>query len=171
MENIVSVQWRELTAQVLTFVVALFIVWRLGWKPLVKIMAERQDAIAKSVKASDEAKAAAARLEEDYTARLEQIEQKSAELASLARLEASRAREDMLRRAQTEIEQMHRKADEQLALERTKLISELKGEMVNLSVAVAEKVLRESTGIEEHRKRFEEILLQLESESLKGKAS
>lgn len=159
----VSIELPILLAQVGTFLAALWVVWRFGWGPLVKLMKDRQEAIRKSVEGAEEARATMARMEQEYQLKMQEIERRASELVALARAEGTRVREEMVKSAQAEADATRRKAREQLDVERRELARDIRQEIVTLSMAVAGKAAGQIVDSDTHRKRFESILSEIES--------
>jgi F-type H+-transporting ATPase subunit b len=156
-------------SQMVTFGVLVFIMWRFAWGPIAKHVSDRQAEIRKSIESAEQTRQAVAKLEEQYRARLEEIQQKSAELVTLAKVEAARTREDLLKAAQKEADDVRTRGMEQLALERRQLATEIRAEIVKLSIAVTEKAIGEKIDAAIHRRRFEELLASIESQRAEGK--
>jgi F-type H+-transporting ATPase subunit b len=152
-----------LLSQVVTFLIFLAVVWKASWKPLLGFLRERQDKIRQSLQDAEQMRLAASKLEEDYRLRLQQVEEQSKELISLAKVEGNRAKDEIVKNAQKEIEDMRKRAEEHLDLEREQLVRELRSDVVNLSLSLTNKIIGETqlSGLSEDR--LQEILKELES--------
>jgi F-type H+-transporting ATPase subunit b len=150
-----------LLVQVITFLIALSVVWKLAWKPLMKFMQERQDSIKKSIDEAEQTRQLAAKLEEEYQAKLRQIADKSQELLNLAKAEAAHTKEELLQQAQAEAQAVRRKNQEQLAIERNAIIQELRKDIASLSLVMVEKVIRQSFDAGTQERYLKEILSEI----------
>jgi F-type H+-transporting ATPase subunit b len=150
-------------SQVVTFLIALGIVWKLAWKPLLQFMRDRQQKISSDIQSAEAARQAVARLEEDYKQRIGQIEQKANDLMASAKLEGEKLREQIVAKAQDEAAQARKRGQEQLAYEREQLMREMRAEIVGISMMVARKVLDEQSFASVQKGKFEKILTDLES--------
>jgi F-type H+-transporting ATPase subunit b len=157
----IEIQWWVLASQALTFLIALAVVWKLAWKPLVRFVRDRQDKVRKTLEDAENARRSIEQLETEYRARLDGIERQSAELIAAARNEAGRAREEMLRAAQEETVALRKKAQEQLEQERRRTMDEMRSEIVGLSMAVAEKALAGALPEKAQERKFRELLDEL----------
>lgn len=157
-----------LASQVGTFLVAVWIVWKFGWGPLTNAMRDRQAKIRGDIQVAEETKLTVKKLEQEYKDKLVEIEKRAEELMREAKAEGQKAREELVRLARTEADEVRRKAQEQLSFERTQLVGQLRAEISQLAVAVAQKALKEFAGADAQRKRFEDILAELEKTSGKG---
>jgi F-type H+-transporting ATPase subunit b len=152
-------------SQTITFLIALAIVWKFGWKPMVKFMNDRSDKVRKTLDEAENAKQSIAKLDADYRAKLEAVEQKSAELVSQARAEAAKAKEEIMRAAHQEAAELHKKSRDQLDADRRKVMGEMRAEIVALAMAVVEKALKEPIAAGVHDRKFKEIIEELSSGS------
>ncbi len=158
-------------SQVVTFLIALAVVWGFAWKPLLKMITDRRDLIRKSVEDAEQARLAVARIEEDNKARLEEIRKKSDLLLAEAKIDAAKVREKLVSIAQQESDEIRAKANEQLENDRTRLVEEVRADVVKLAVAIAAKAVGEAVDAKIQQSRFENILAEVETQAKKGLAS
>ena len=160
-----EINWQLMLSQTITFLIMLAIVWKFGWKPMVKFMNDRSEKVRKTLDDAENAKQSIAKLEADYRAKLEAVEQKSAELVSQARAEAVKAKEEIMRAAHQEAAELHKKSRDQLDADRRKVMGEMRAEIVALAMAVVEKALKEPIAAGVHDRKFKEIIEELSSGS------
>ena len=158
MEIEILPHFKLLLVQVITFIILITLLWKLAWKPLMKFMKERQDSIKKSIDEAEKTRQAVAKLEEEYQARFRQIADKSQELINMAKAEGARAKEEIIKQAQTEAQSLRRKSQEQLGIERNAIIQELRKEIASLSLVMAEKIIRQNFDANTQERYLEEIL-------------
>lgn len=156
-----EINWQLMLSQTITFLIMLAIVWKFGWKPMLKFMNDRSDKVRKTLDDAENAKQSIAKLEADYRSKLEAVEQKSAELLSAARAEAVKAKEEIMRAAHQEAAELHKKSRDQLDADRRKVMGEMRAEIVALAMAVVEKALKEPVAGGVHDRKFKEILDEL----------
>lgn len=150
-------------AELIAFLIILFILHRYVVPPLQRALTDRQKMIAKQVEESKEA-----------TERLEAAEQKYQEALDEARTEAARIRDDARAQGQQILEELRRKAQaeqerivaqgrEQLSAERQQLVAELRAELGRLAVELAGRIVGESLEAEARRSgTVERFLSELE---------
>jgi F-type H+-transporting ATPase subunit b len=148
-------------SQTITFLIALAIVWKFGWKPLTQFIRDRQDKVKKTLEDAENMRQAITKLEGEYRAKLEQVEQKSAELIAIARQEGVKVREELVRAAHDEAAELQKKSREQLETDRNRIMNEMRAEIIALSMAIAEKALKEPIADKVHNQKFQEILEEL----------
>lgn len=157
----VEVNWVILLSQAATFLVALFIVWKFAWKGLIKMMNDRQESIRKSLEQAETTRQVVAKLEDEYREKIKEVETKAEELVALAKLEAIRAKDEIIKAAQDEAIQLRERSKQQLEQERQVLVRELRTQIVNLSMSLTEKVLHQSPLQAIEKTRFEDLLGEL----------
>ena len=140
----VSISWPLLGIQLATFVLAVFLLWRLFWKPLTKFMAARRQGIADDIEAAQQSRAAADAIEDQLRRRLADIDAEAGALIRRATDEGKRARDEMVREAQAEARRLIDVAGRQITEEKARAIRELRAETVSLATLMAEKALRQS---------------------------
>jgi len=153
-----EINWHIMASQVITFLIALAIVWKVSWKPLMKFIRDRQEKVRKTLDDAENSRQAIARLESEYKTKLEQIERKSAELISIARQEAGRTKDEIIQTAQAEAMGLRKKAREQLEQDRRQLMADMRSEIIGLSMAIAEKALHEPMPELVQDRKFQDIL-------------
>jgi F-type H+-transporting ATPase subunit b len=156
-----EVNWQIMLSQTITFLIMLAIVWKFGWKPMIKFMNDRSEKVRKTLDEAETARRSIAKLEADYRTKIEQMEQKSAELVAQARQEAARAKEEIVKAAHQEAAEQQKKSRDQLEADRRKVMGEMRAEIVALSMAVVEKALHEPIAGGVHDRKYQEILEEL----------
>lgn len=153
-------------AEIVAFLIILFLLGRFVVPPLQRSMAARQEAIKKSFDDADAAKARLAAAEEDYKkaiaeARAEQA--KSREEAAATRREIIEAAKE---EARVEAEAVTARAEARLEVERAQVFAELRGEIGRLAVDLAERIVGESLADDERQRRVvDSFIAGLESAS------
>jgi F-type H+-transporting ATPase subunit b len=142
-------------AQMLSFGIVVFILWKFAFKPVLATIGERQQKIESGLKYAEEMKA---KLE---AAQVE-IEAKTKEALVQGRLivaDAQKAAKEFADRQQKEAAEKSAgilaKAQEAIELEKRKMLAEARGEIARLVVATAERVLAQQLS-EPDRVRYNE---------------
>jgi F-type H+-transporting ATPase subunit b len=152
-----------LIAQIVTFILAATILWKIAWGPLLALLKERNQNIKNDLEAATQAKEAAKKLEADYKSSLEAMQNKASELMDRARQEGAKEKDEIIRLAQAEAERLLEKARQQLVLDKDRMIQEMRQEVSSLSVEIAGKLLKDCMNKEMQDKLFSEALRQVES--------
>ena len=130
-----------LIAQVINFVVLLIILYKIGYKPILKFVRERTATIEKGV--TDAEKAAAAL--SAATARGQEIEadarRKAQDIIDEARGNAKKQADELTAKHRAELNKMTEKAQVAIAAEKEKIMAETREKTVGLVLGATEKLL------------------------------
>ncbi len=159
-----------LLAQGLTFLIAVFILWKFAWGPLLHALQDRRQQIQHDFALIQESRESVRKIHEEYDVKLARLERKTQEALDTALTEGRRQCDELIKQARTEADEIRRQAREQLEQDRTRLISELRGEVFSISMQVAETMIRESVGPELRQRMMAETLDQVDRLSGPGKA-
>ena len=128
-------------AELVAFVLMLWVLWRYVVPPLRKMVTARQDTVQQQV---DEAEAAAKRYQEAeqrLDAAVEDARKESARIRDDARADSTRIREELKEQAEREVERIKQRGEEQLAAQRDQVVRRLRGEIGGLSMQLAERIV------------------------------
>ena len=135
-----------LLVQVISFAVLALVVWYFGFRPLMATVAERQKKIEDGLKFHDDMKAKLAQSEADYKAKMAQAAQDASAVLDAARKSAKETVEKAAQDAIARAEETERRAAENIAREREKMLAELKGEVAALVVETTAKLRKQTVG-------------------------
>ncbi|MBP2645420.1 MAG: atpF [Firmicutes bacterium] len=136
----VDLNW-TLIAQIINFVILVAILTWVGYKPLMKALADRQAHIAESLETAEREKVAAEELKLEYQQQLAQARNQAQAIVEKATKLAEQTKEEILQEARTEHARLLKAATEEIARERELALTAMRNEVVNLSIAAAGKVL------------------------------
>ncbi|MFA5394108.1 MAG: F0F1 ATP synthase subunit B [Candidatus Ratteibacteria bacterium] len=159
----ITVDPRLLLAQLITFLVAVFILWKTAWKPLNQMMRLRQEKISSELEEAARAQKETRKMEEDYQQRLKDLNRKTAELLSQTKQEGMKMREEIINQARAEAEEVSRKARLELKSEQDRMLAELRSETTLLSLEIAEKAIQRALDERDREKLFQEILPKMDA--------
>jgi F-type H+-transporting ATPase subunit b len=128
-------------AELVAFLLILWILGRYVLPPIQKAIRERQQMIAKQVEDSEEAKTKLAEAEKAYHNALNEARTEAAQIRENARAEAQRTIEELHQKAQEDAARIVQRGEEQLASQRASIVRELRGEIGTLAVELSEKIV------------------------------
>ena len=127
---------------ILTFVVVLWALGKYAWGPLLKALDERQKTIAAAVDDARQAREQLERAQQESAGVLAQARVEAEGLMVRARADAERFRLELRDKAAAEAANVTRNAEREIQRETTKAVDQIRREAVDLSVAIASKLLR-----------------------------
>ena len=148
---------------ILVFLGLLFALKVLAWKPLLEALNGRQESIAKSLDDARQARQELERLHTESARILAEARKEAESIISRTRDDASRFRDELKQKAQTEAAGIVKNAEKQIELETSRAIQQIRQEAVELSVAIAGKLLQRNISRADNERLIEETFRQLES--------
>jgi len=149
---------QSLIVQVVNFVVLLFILQRLLYKPFLAKMEERTAIIKRSLEEAQAARAEAARQQEENEARLRAAYAEAAAVREQALKEAAEESRKHIAAAQAQARKLVDDTKAQLDAEVRRARDELRREVSDLAVAVAEKLVHKTLREDDHRRIVAEAI-------------
>jgi F-type H+-transporting ATPase subunit b len=144
--------WQELVVGSIAFAVLCFVLIKFVFPRMEQTFQARVDAIEGGIKRAEAAQAEANRLLEQYKAQLAEARSEAAKIRDDARLDAEGIKQEILVRAREEADRVIAHGRDQLAAERQTIIRDLRGQVAELSVELASKIVGESLADEARRK-------------------
>ena len=132
-----------LLAQAVNFAIVLTALWYFLYKPMHRVLAERQELIAKGVEDAHAAAEKLAAADEESETRVHTAEKKAEEIVAQSRAAAADERTKLVREAEERAAQIAKDADARAAEAMARASRESDKEIARLAVLAAEKVIRE----------------------------
>lgn len=127
-----------------TFLTLVVLLKKFAWTPLLKALEERRASIEKSVEDAKRATAELQRVQEDSARLMAEARAEAAGIVTRSRADADRFREEMRKKAIEDAQVIVKNAEKEIQLETARAIAQLRTEAVDLSVAIASKLLRKN---------------------------
>jgi len=151
---------------VITFALAVFVLWKYAFGPLQRIIDERRQGIQDSIKTAEETRDEAARLLAEYKQTLAQVRQEAAEILDRSRQAGETVKTEITAEAKQQVERTLARAQEQIERETHAAVQELKDSVADLTLLAAEKVATRSLTGADHRRLVEEALAEVDFATL-----
>ncbi|HOW43260.1 MAG TPA: F0F1 ATP synthase subunit B [Candidatus Omnitrophota bacterium] len=151
-----------LVAQIITFLLAVGILWKISWKPICALLAQRKETIRKDLELIEETKQAVKKQEAEYSRKLVGIQQQADEVLAGAKLEAGKLRDEILRKAHEEADQIRQKAHNAVQEDNNRLLLEAYNEISEISLELAQRLVSQSITSEVKERLFQETLKELQ---------
>jgi F-type H+-transporting ATPase subunit b len=127
---------------IITFIVLLVLLRKFAWQPLLKALDDRQKTIARAVDDARQAREQLERAQQDSNKVLAQARVEAEELLNRARVDAEQFRQELKTKAAAEAANIGKEAERTIQREAAKAIDQIRREAVDLSVAIASKLIR-----------------------------
>ena len=143
---------------IVTFVVLLVVLRAVAWKPLLAMLAEREQRIQESLDQAERAKTDAQAAVEENRQAMAKARADAQETVARGREAAERLAQDVRQRAEVQAEQMIEQASRTIQQEKDRAISELRRQVADLAIQAAGKVLDENLDDARNRKLVDEYI-------------
>ncbi len=149
---------------ILTFLILVALLARFAWRPLLQALERRQATIVQSLEDAQRARQELERLQRESTQIMAQARAEAESMLARSRSDAEALREELKQKARTEAAGIVKNAERQIQLETARAIQQIRHEAVDLSVAIASKILRRQVTREDNEALIQEALKQVESQ-------
>lgn len=153
-------------AQMLNFFILVWILARFAYKPLVSMMQERKERIAKDLADAQFARNEAEQFKADYAAQIANARQEAQQIVEKAVQQAEATTREQLAAAREQIEREKERARQDIVNERDRAMNNLRNEVISLSVAMATKVVAKDMDSETNTKLIEDAIAKLDSKTI-----
>ena len=142
--------------------IAIFLVGKkFLWKPILKMIEDRQNEIDSQLQQAKDAKEEAAKTEAEYKQQLLEAQAASERMVREAVARAQGREEEILRQANMEAVAIKERASADIAQEKKKAINEAKDEISGMAMAIAEKVVGRELNAEDQSKLVDSFIEEL----------
>jgi F-type H+-transporting ATPase subunit b len=161
-----NLSWGLMVWTLITFGIAVFILWRYAFGPLQKIIDDRRAAIQESMDVAEETRAEAHRLLDEYKTTLAKVRSEAEEILERSRTTGEHAKAEILAEARAQSERVLVQAHEQIERDTRAALRELKGQIAELTALATEKVAAGSLTAADQQRLIDEALAELNIDQL-----
>ncbi len=148
---------------ILTFLVLVALLAKFAWRPLLEALETRQAAIRKSLDDARQAKQDLERLHAESAKILAEARAEAEAMISRTRSDADRFREELKQKARSEAATIVKNAEKQIELETSRALQQIRHEAVEISVAIASKLLQKNVTKADNERLIEDTFKQVEA--------
>lgn len=147
-----------LIAQAINFLFLLWFLKKFAYKPLLEMMENRKNKIASDLDGAKAAKEEAEAAKAEAINALAVARQEAQAIIDTARKNAVAAQEKIMADAKAEQEKMIAEAKDTIALEKAKLMEDVRAQVVELSLLAAGKIVEKKLGTATDKKLAKELV-------------
>ncbi len=141
--DIMAIQPGLVLWTVVTFVALVLLLSKVAWKPILRLVEERERTIHAALEGARQDRDEASRLLEEQRGLLAAARKESAEAVKKALADAEVARQELVQKSRKEAEELLARARAQIEEDKAQAQAQLKGVVVDLAIDVAAKMLGE----------------------------
>ncbi|MEL7666723.1 MAG: F0F1 ATP synthase subunit B [Actinomycetota bacterium] len=153
----------EMWVNIAAFAILFVVLWKFAFPPITKMLDERANKIRESLEKAEDTRVEAERLLEEYKVQMAEARAEAAQVIEQGRKVAESMKAEILAKAREEAEAEKSKAVAAIKAEKESAMAELKGEVADLSVAVAGKILGTSITKADHEALIDKYLAEVGS--------
>ena len=148
---------------ILTFLLLVFVLAKFAWKPLLKMLQDREDMIRSSLEDAEKAKSELERLNEESEAIMAKARSEAQSILADGKAAAEKVKDGIIAKSKEQANKIREDAGNQIQVEKDKAISEIKEEVVNLTLSVAEKLIQKNLSGADNKSLIEESLKKVQT--------
>ncbi len=153
----------EMWVNIVAFLILFVVLAKFAFPPITKMLDERADKIRESLEKAEDTRVEAERLLDEYKVQMAEARAEATQVIEQGRKVAESMKAEILAKAKEEAEAEKLKAIEAIKAERNAAMAEIKGEVADLSVAVAGKIIGSSLTKADHAALIEKYLTEVGS--------
>lgn len=142
------IDWKLIVAQLINFVIVLWVLKKYAYGPVLKMMTERADKIEKGVKDAESVGVKLEEIVEKEKAVLVEARKQAQEIVAKAEVLALRSKDEIIAEAKIQSEKVLADSAKKLEQEKNWIMQEVKGQIAELVMVATEKVIDEKMSSE-----------------------
>ncbi|MCF8217949.1 MAG: F0F1 ATP synthase subunit B [Bacteroidales bacterium] len=143
----------------IAFLIVFFVLAKYAWKPIMRALKQREQSIDEALHEAEKAREEMKNLKAGNEELLKKAKEEREEILKEARKMSDKIVEEAKSNAEGEANRIMEEAKERIHYERMSAVTELKNEVANLSIEIAEKVLKqELSDTDKHQELIKEQL-------------
>ena len=143
---------------IITFLLLFYVLAKFAWKPLLKMLEERENLIKSSLGDAEKARQELEKINSESEVIISQARSEAQSILSDGKATAEKIKDDTIAKAKDEASKIREDAKHQIQVEKDKAITDIKKEVVDLSISVAEKLINKNISEQDNSSLIEESL-------------
>lgn len=150
-----------LISQLVNFTLLAVLLYMLLYKPILNMLNQRKERIAKSMADVDAAREAAAKAQLEYDRKIAEAQRQAQEIIAQAAQASDKVGVEIKAEAQREADAIRQRAREEAEQEKVHLLAEVQSQIAGLSMAATERVLGQGLDVKVQRQLIDGFLAEL----------
>jgi len=142
----------------ISFFILLILLKKVAFPPILKGMKKREETIKQQLEEAQKTKKEAEDLLEGYKRQLAEARSEAQKIINEGKSLGENMRKEIVQKAQVESNQIVKRAQEEIELQKQKAILELQEKIADLSIMAATKIINKSLNTEDNRRLVEEYV-------------
>ena len=150
---------------ILNLFIQMFLMKKFLFKPIRRVLEERQKRADQNIRAAEQEKAEAEAVKAEYTKNMAQAREEAAGILERAKQDASQQADELLQSARSEAQALKAKAESDIRQEKKRALNEAKDEIGGLAMDIAGRVVEREIHEADHRALIDDFLKKVEDSS------
>lgn len=154
----------------LSFGVLLLALKKYAFPPIMEMLEEREKKISGDIQSAESLRAEAQELKNDYEKQLKTAHEKADTIVQLATEEAKKVQDKSIQETQAKCRQIKNDAEQEIAMNRNKLLVEIRGFAAELTIASTERIIKKSLDSDDKKRlvdsSIEEVMQEMKLRSM-----
>jgi F-type H+-transporting ATPase subunit b len=129
---------------IISFILLVILLWKVAYPQILKGMKNREETIKQQLEEAQKTKKEAENLLEDYKRQLAEARSEAQKIINEGKSLGENIRKEIVQKAQEESNQIVKRAQEEIGLQKQKAILELQEKIADLSIMAASKIINKS---------------------------
>ena len=156
--DVISVNLWQILISLANLLIIFYVFKRFLFKPVQKMMNARQEQVDKIYSEAEQDRNDAVSMKQEYEARLASAREEADGLVRNAVQTAQRRGEAIVAEANSQASHLKQKAEEEIARDKKQMLLDVKGEISDIAVSIASKVVEREIKKEDHDRFVEEFI-------------
>ncbi len=159
-----------LISQLINFGLLMAILYVLLYRPVLNVLRQRQERVARSMGDADAARENATKAQQDYDHRIAEAQRKAQEIIAQAAQLGEQRRAEIEAEAMKRAEEIRQRAHDEAIAERNRVLAEVQGQIASLSMMATERVLGKAVAVDPaaQRRLIDQFLTEMDGENKSG---
>jgi len=148
---------------IVTFLVLVALLAKFAWKPLLAALEERQAGIRAALDEAQKARADVERVRVEAERLVNEARVEAGQVLARTREDAARLRDELKSQAQADAARLVSNAERQIQLDTNRALEQIRREAIDLSVAIASKLLQRNVSKEDNARLIDDSVKQIDA--------
>ncbi len=162
--DFVSINFWHILMSMANLLILTAIVKKFLFKPVTKILKQREEEVNRIYADADEAKEQAEQDRDFYAEQMKHVQQDADKMMKAATARANERSDEIIAKAREEAEQRLEKADADIALKRKKAVDDMRDDISHMVIDLAQQVVEKEITPQDHENLIEEAITKLGDE-------
>ena len=155
---VLGLNWQLFIAQLVNFLIVLFVLWKWVFTPVSKMLQQRTDRIDKALKDAAQTDMDKSEFEKWKQAQIVETRREAQDIIGKAQNDAVLAKDEILKQAKEEQLKLVESSRKQIEQEKNQAVSKAKTELADIVTQATEKILREKMNSKKDEELIKEML-------------